>query len=271
LAPRHLILSGSASRAQLHCLSGDAGYTSRSAIAKAGVSYTERYERLPHFFPSDFRQLRIKVNKAALNGRLSAYYLDSTWETKLPGFRTAAEPNVYQRLPDGTAVLDGYPIVWTDVLTPYGTADNADKPIAVFAKFQLFPHPCHPCNPWSISTIHAQEPRRPRTTLAKLPAIACLYYHPAWESPATIRDSLLHVTPLASTMAEVRSVAERKGWAPSDLVDNYVPLSTGTGLDVTAFSAEIRHDPFPYRTSVQATWEFNRSNQLVNISVLRHE
>ena len=80
----------------------------------------------------DFRQLRTKVNKAALNGRLSAYYLDSTWETKLPSFRTAAEPNVYQRLPDGTAILDGYPVVWTDVMTPYGTADNADKPIAVF-------------------------------------------------------------------------------------------------------------------------------------------
>jgi hypothetical protein len=46
----------------------------------------------------DFRLLRTKVNKAALNGRLSAYYIDSTWETKLPGFRTAGEPNVYQRL-----------------------------------------------------------------------------------------------------------------------------------------------------------------------------
>ena len=41
---------------------------------------------------------------AALNGRLSAYYLDSTWETQLPTFKTAAEQNVYQRLPDGTAI-----------------------------------------------------------------------------------------------------------------------------------------------------------------------
>ena len=86
----------------------------------------------------DFRQLRTKVNKAALNGRLSAYYLDSTWETKLPGFRTAAEPNVYQRLPDGSAILDGYPIIWTDVLTAYGTADNADKPIAVFGAMSFW-------------------------------------------------------------------------------------------------------------------------------------
>ena len=80
----------------------------------------------------DFRAVRRLVNKAALNGRLSAYYLDSTWETRLPSFRTSAEPNVYQRLPDGSAVLDGYPIVWTDVLEPYGTAVSADKPIAVF-------------------------------------------------------------------------------------------------------------------------------------------
>ena len=86
----------------------------------------------------DFRQVRTKVNKAALNGRMSAYYLDSTWETRLPSFRTAGEPNVYQRLPDGSAILDGYPIVWTDVLEPYGTAASAGKPIAVFGAMSFW-------------------------------------------------------------------------------------------------------------------------------------
>ena len=81
---------------------------------------------------ADFRTLRTKVNKAVLNGKLGAYYLDSTWETALPGFRTAAEPYCYQRLPDGTAMLDGYPIIWTDVLQGYQTTAAADKPIAVF-------------------------------------------------------------------------------------------------------------------------------------------
>src|SRR5882762_8560104 len=81
---------------------------------------------------ADFRTLRTKVNKAALNGRLSAYYLDSTWETALPGFKTTAEPMVYQRLPDGTAILDGYPIIWTDVLQAYQTSAAADKAVAVF-------------------------------------------------------------------------------------------------------------------------------------------
>ena len=87
---------------------------------------------------ADFRLLRTKVNKAALNGRLSAYYLDSTWEVALPAFRTAAEPLVYQRLPDGTAILDGYPIVWTDVLTPYGTSAAADSPLAVFGALSFW-------------------------------------------------------------------------------------------------------------------------------------
>jgi hypothetical protein len=31
-----------------------------------------------------------------------------------------------------------YPIVWTDVLTPYSTADNADKPIAVFGALSFW-------------------------------------------------------------------------------------------------------------------------------------
>ena len=86
----------------------------------------------------DFRALRRLVNKAALNGRLSAYYLDTTWETRLPAFKTQTEPNVYQRLPDGSAILDGYPIVWTDVLEPYGTAASAGKPIAVFGALSFW-------------------------------------------------------------------------------------------------------------------------------------
>jgi len=86
----------------------------------------------------DFRALRRQVNKAALNGKLSAYYLDTTWETRLSAFKTAAEPNVYQRLPDGSAILDGYPIIWTDVLQAYDTAAQADKPLAVFGALSFW-------------------------------------------------------------------------------------------------------------------------------------
>jgi HK97 family phage major capsid protein len=86
----------------------------------------------------DFRALRRMVNKAALSGRLSAYYLDTTWETRLPSFRSASEPNVYQRLPDGSAILDGYPIVFTDVLAPYGTAAAPTQPLAVFGALSFW-------------------------------------------------------------------------------------------------------------------------------------
>ena len=79
-----------------------------------------------------------KVNKAALNGRLSAYYLDSTWETQLPSFRTTAEPNVYQRLPMAPPSSMAIPIVWTDVLTPYGTSAAADQPLAVFGALSFW-------------------------------------------------------------------------------------------------------------------------------------
>ncbi len=37
-----------------------------------------------------------------------------------------------ERLPDGSAILDGYPIVWTDVLTPYATAAAVNQPLAIF-------------------------------------------------------------------------------------------------------------------------------------------
>src|SRR5207249_2781909 len=79
-----------------------------------------------------------KANKPALNGRTSAYYLDSTWATHLPTFKTAAEQSVYQRLPDGTAILDGYPIVWTDVLQPYTTSAAADTACAVFGALSFW-------------------------------------------------------------------------------------------------------------------------------------
>lgn len=87
---------------------------------------------------ADFRTLRTKVNKAALNGRIGKYYLDSTWEVQLPGFRTAGEQFCYQRLPDGSALLDGYPIVWTDVLTPYGTGVTITVPLAVFGALSFW-------------------------------------------------------------------------------------------------------------------------------------
>ncbi len=49
-----------------------------------------------------------------------------------------APPFCYQRRPDGTAVLDGYPIVWTDVLTAYSTSAANDQPLAVFGALSFW-------------------------------------------------------------------------------------------------------------------------------------
>lgn len=123
---------------------GGSGYENVKGIVTVARE-NNRYATLPagKTKPSDatledFRNLRLKVNKAALNGRIAAYYLDSTWEARLPGFRASGDQNVYQRLPDGTAILDGYPIVWTDVLQPYGTAAVADEAIAVFGALSFW-------------------------------------------------------------------------------------------------------------------------------------
>jgi HK97 family phage major capsid protein len=86
----------------------------------------------------DFRAMRRLVNPAALNGRRSAYYLDTTWETHLPAFRSEVDPSIYQRLPNGTAILDGYPIVWTDVLQPYTTDPTPTTPLAVFGALDFW-------------------------------------------------------------------------------------------------------------------------------------
>src|SRR5436853_3585495 len=53
-------------------------------------------------------------------------------------FKTTAEPNVYQRLPDGSAILDGYPSVWTDVVQAHTTSAAADAAICVFGALSFW-------------------------------------------------------------------------------------------------------------------------------------
>ena len=87
---------------------------------------------------ANIRGLRTKVNKAALSAARSAYYMDSTWETRLGDLNTEAEPNFYIRMLDGTARLDGYPVVWTDVLEPYSTAAAPDKTVMIFGAMDFW-------------------------------------------------------------------------------------------------------------------------------------
>lgn len=79
---------------------------------------------------ADFRNMRPKVNAAAYFN--SAYYLHPTMDALLVTFNTINNPRIYDRMPNGQATLDGFPIRWTGVVQPYGTAAAAAKDIAFF-------------------------------------------------------------------------------------------------------------------------------------------
>lgn len=90
---------------------------------------------------TDFRALRLKTSSAVFSAR-AKYYLHSTWESRLRTFNTEADAFVF--VPNATAnrgavpgpTLDGYPIVWVDVLDPYSTTDAANKYIAFFGSLE---------------------------------------------------------------------------------------------------------------------------------------
>jgi HK97 family phage major capsid protein len=80
---------------------------------------------------SDFRAMRLSVATPVLStGR---YYLNATWEQRLRQFKTQADPMIYnQQGPNGRPTLDGYDVIWTEVLQPYGTVAAPGTTIAVF-------------------------------------------------------------------------------------------------------------------------------------------
>lgn len=86
---------------------------------------------------ADFRTMRTLVNSAAL-GLGAKYYMHSTWEGQLRTFNTSSDPFAYVPNAPGTrdAIggpnLDGYPIVWTDVLQTFVTTAQVSKFLAVF-------------------------------------------------------------------------------------------------------------------------------------------
>jgi len=110
--------------------------------------------------------------------------------------------------------------------------------------------------------------------LAGIVLIGAAWFHlrPAFMSEASIRASLLAEMPIGSSMAAVRALAEKRGWIePGVKLDGYMIFPAGTsGVDVTAFSGRLRPDPFPYRTEVGATWQFDPSNRLFDIHVSRY-
>lgn len=81
---------------------------------------------------TDLRDLRsIGIASSIISS--GAYYFHITWERRLREMKTQADPNIYvQNGPNGTPTFDGYPVIWSEVMTPYGATANAAKYIAVF-------------------------------------------------------------------------------------------------------------------------------------------
>ena len=90
--------------------------------------------------PSDatldnFRTMRSKVSTAALSG--GKYYINQSFEVFLRSFNTLQD-TCFVYLPSGMATLDGFPIVWTEVLQPYSTAAAAGKFLAAFGRMNFW-------------------------------------------------------------------------------------------------------------------------------------
>lgn len=128
---------------------GTATYESVKGITKIAVDNSKNVQlATTKTKPSDatladLRLMRLKVNVAALS-RGAKYYLHSTWESRLREFNTEADPYIF--VPNrpsapgvqGGPTFDGFPIVWTDVLEPYGTAAAASKFLAVFGVLEYW-------------------------------------------------------------------------------------------------------------------------------------
>jgi len=86
---------------------------------------------------NDFRAMRLNVATPVLGtGR---YYLNATWEQRLRQFKTQADPLIYnQQGPNGRPTLDGYDVVWTEVLAPLSNNASPNAKIAVFGDLSFW-------------------------------------------------------------------------------------------------------------------------------------
>jgi hypothetical protein len=99
--------------------------------------------------------------------------------------------------------------------------------------------------------------------------------NPLRRSPDRIRASLLEVTPLASTMTDVRRVLEQKKWLNTKYsgTAGFVKHEPGRPIVVVGATSlcgllgEYYEFPVPLVTSVEAYWGFDRNGTLIEVWV----
>jgi HK97 family phage major capsid protein len=86
---------------------------------------------------NDFRLMRLNVATPVLS--TGCYFMNATWEQRLRQFKTQADPRIYdQHGPNGRPTLDGYDVIWTEVLQPYGTTAVPATTLAVFGDLSFW-------------------------------------------------------------------------------------------------------------------------------------
>ena len=85
---------------------------------------------------TDFRALLGLVNSRARGN--GVWYLNNTWEAVLPDFNSEKNQYIFRYTQSGTPLLFGRPIIWTEVLTPYGEAASASSYLTVFGDLSWY-------------------------------------------------------------------------------------------------------------------------------------
>ena len=86
---------------------------------------------------NEFRAMRLNVATPVLSS--GRYYMNATWEQALRKFKTQQDPMIYeQHGPNGRPTLDGFDVVWTEVLQPYTTNAAPGTTLAVFGDLSFW-------------------------------------------------------------------------------------------------------------------------------------
>jgi len=106
--------------------------------------------------------------------------------------------------------------------------------------------------------------------IAIIAVTAWCYSHSLWRPEESIRASLLELTPLGTDKAAARTLAEKRGWVdPNYKEQSYIRIKASGDCAVTVVGGLLGRYSFPRRIVVVANWEFDASNHLVDVLVIK--